>query len=566
MPAIHSAPAAMPASIFLAPSTRRAAAGIAASCLACLLALPAGAAAPAPAASASGNESQDGEPDPAKDERLRERSEETQGSVSIKGQRIDYRAVAGLLTIDDSKEEASASVSYVAYFRKTEPNAPPRPVTFLYNGGPGSATVWLHIGAFGPKRVLTGNGQRGPSAPYRLVDNEFSLLDASDLVFIDAPGTGFGRIVAVDKNKAKEREKLKDKEKEFWGVDQDAHAFSRFIRKFLTRYKLWNAPKYLFGESYGTTRSAVLINLLQNEDAVDFNGVILLSQILNLGFSPDEPQFTPGVDLPYALALPTYAATAWYHRRLPAYEDRSPQTLEALLATVKQFALGDYLQALAAGPGLDPARRRQVAETLSGYIGLSPAYLEKADLRVNGGMFTNTLLGDAGLSVGRLDSRYTGPSLDRLAKESAYDPQASAIASAYVSAYNDYVRNTLKFDSELGYRPFLDLWKNWDYRHRPPNADRNLQQTVNVMPDLAAAMSTNPKLQVSMQAGYFDLATPFFAAEYELMHLPILAGLRANIQVQHYPAGHMMYDDPASLSRLHDNIAAFVRGTDNLRH
>jgi carboxypeptidase C (cathepsin A) len=499
------------------------------------------------------------EPDPAHDERLKEQTHVTQGAVTIGGQRFEYRAVAGLLQIDDRKEEPSAVMSYVAYFGKSAPGAVPRPVLFLYNGGPGSSTVWLHVGAFGPKRVLTGNGQRGPAAPYRFVDNEYSLLDVADLVFIDAPGTGFGRIVAVDKNKAKEREKLKEKEKEFWGTDQDALAFARFIKKFLTRNNLWNAPKYLFGESYGTTRSAVLANLLQSQDAVDLNGVMLLSQILNFGLSPDEPQFAPGMDLPYALALPTYAATAWYHRRLPDWADRSPQTLEQLTAAARRFALDEYLPALQAGGHLDADRKRAVADKLAGFTGLPVAYLEKAELRVYGGMFGNQLLADDGLSIGRFDTRYSGPSLDRLAKESSYDPQSAAIASTYVSIYNDYARNTLKFDADLVYKPFVDVFASWDFRHRPPGANEAMPGTVNVLPDLAAAMVTNPRLKVATYAGYYDLATPFFGAEYELSHLPIPPALRANIEVHHYPAGHMMYDDPASLKALHEHVARFVR-------
>jgi carboxypeptidase C (cathepsin A) len=486
--------------------------------------------------------------------------------VVVKGQRIAYQAIAGLLPIDDHSEEPGAVMSYVAYFRKVEPGAPPRPVIFLYNGGPGSSTMWLHLGAFGPKRIVTGNGLRAPSAPYPLVDNEYCLLDAGDLVFIDAPGTGFGRIVAVDKDKSKEPEKRKALEKDFWSVDPDAKAFAHFITRFLTRYKRWNAPKYLFGESYGTTRSAMLVERLQSQESVDVNGVILLSQILNLGNSIDEPQFAPGDDMPYVLALPTYAATAWYHRKLPAHAERSPEALQSLLAEVRRFALGDYLQALAAGNAIDPAVKHATAQRLAGYIGLPVAYLEKADLRVNGGMFTNTLLGDEGQSVGRLDTRYAGPSLDRLAKESDYDPQSAAISSAYVSAYNDYVRNTLKFGADLVYKPSAEVWSAWEWKHRPPGAEHPMQNTLNVMPDLAAAMSRNPKLRVSVHAGIFDLATPFFAAEYELDHLPIGASLRANIEVHRYPAGHMMYDDPASLSTLHDSVAKFVRETDNLAH
>lgn len=519
-----------------------------------LMALLLAAASLCAAAEAPGSEGP--EPDPAKDERLKESQQATQGVLSVAGQRIEYRAVAGLLQVDDRKEEPSAVMSYVAYFGK--PGAAPRPLVFLYNGGPGSSTIWLHLGAFGPKRVLTGNGRHAGAAPYKLVDNEFSLLDVADLVFIDAPGTGFGRIVAVARDKAKEKEKLKDKEKEFWGTDQDAQAFARFIKKFLTRHNLWNAPKYLLGESYGTTRSAVLANILQSQEAIDLNGVILVSQILNFGFSPDEPQFAPGDDMPYALALPTFAATAWYHGRLPAWADRSPQTLDRLLAEVRNFALREYLPGLVAGPSLDASARRALATKLNGYIGLPVPYLEKANLRVSGGMFGNQLLAEEGGTVGRLDTRYSGPSLDRLAKEWTYDPQSSAIASAYVSTYNDYVRNTLKFGADLSFKPWTDVDANWDYKHQPPGVDKPRAGTVNVMPDLAAAMITNPKLKVAMQAGLYDLATPFFAAEYELQQLPIPSALRANIEVHHYPAGHMMYDDPASAKALHDNVVRFL--------
>jgi carboxypeptidase C (cathepsin A) len=295
------------------------------------------------------------------------------------------------------------------------------------------------------------------------------------------------------------------------------------------------------------------------------NGVILLSQVLNFGFSADDPQDSPGNDLAYALAVPTYAATAWYHRRLPAWADRSPATLDKLVVAARRFALGEYLQALTAGNAVAAETRRAVAEALSGFIGLPAAYLERAELRVYGGMFCNQLLADAGLTVGRYDTRYTGPSLDRLAKEANYDPQSAAIESAYVSLYNDYVRNSLKFGAELDYRAAVDVDALWDYKHQPPNASAPIAATVNVMPDLATAMLTNPSLKVAMHAGYFDLATPFFAAEYELNHLPIAAALTANIEVHHYPAGHMMYDDPVSLAALHDNVARFVRATDNAK-
>ncbi|HEX5687988.1 MAG TPA: peptidase S10 [Ideonella sp.] len=499
----------------------------------------------------------------ANDPRLRESQRETTGSVQVGGQRVDYRAIAGLMAIDHSKEEPGASMSYVAYFRRGGSSSTPRPVTFLYNGGPGSATLWLHMGAFGPQRVVTANGLRGPAAPYKVVDNEFSLLDATDLVFIDAPGTGFGRVVAVDKDKEKEREKQKEMEKEFYGVDQDARAFAQFIQKFLTRHQLWNAPKYLFGESYGTTRSAVLAARLQHKENIDLNGVILLSQILNFNLSVDEAQFNPGIDLPYALALPSYAATAWYHRRLPAFP-KDGAALEPLLAEVRQFALGDYLQALQAGSKLAADKRRQVIEQLARYTGLKPAYIDKADLRINGGMFAQNLLDDLGQVVGRFDTRYAGPAIDRMSKEADYDAQSAAISPAYVAAYNHYLRTTLKFGGDMVYKPEIDVWRDWDWRHQPPGLDFPLSQSVNVMPDLAAAMKINPRLKVQMHAGYYDLATTFFAAEFELEQLSLPPALRNNIEVRHYPAGHMMYDDPASLKLLHDEVARFIRATDNL--
>ena len=312
---------------------------------------------------------------------------------------------------------------YVAYFKKDVP-AESRPVTFIYNGGPGSSTMWLHMGAFGPRRIVTADDQHTSPAPYELVDNAYSLLDVSDLVFIDAPGTGFGRLFG------------KDKEKAFWGVDPDGHAFARFIARFLSTYQRWNSPKYLFGESYGTTRSAVLAGILETESHIDLNGVILLSQILNFDDSADAPQWNPGIDVPYELALPTFAATAYYHKRLPT----QPAALEPFLAEVEQFAMGDYASALAQGSQLPEATRQAIAEKLHQYTGLPVAYILKADLRVNVGQFNHNLQGSEDLTTGRLDSRFSGPTIDPLAEEAAYDPQAAAISSAYVAAFNDYTR------------------------------------------------------------------------------------------------------------------------------
>jgi carboxypeptidase C (cathepsin A) len=400
------------------------------------------------------------------------------------------------------------------------------------------------MGAFGPKRVLTSDDTHSPAAPYRLVDNEYTLLDASDLVFIDAPGTGFGHLRGERKEEA------------FWGVDPDAHAFANFIVEFLSRHGRWNSPKYLFGESYGTTRSAALIYVLQHERSVDFNGVILLSQILAFDNSADQPQFNPSVDQPYALALPTYAASAWYHHKLP---DQAQQ-LPALLAQVEPFALGDYMQALLAGNTLPAERKTEIAAKLHAFTGLPQDYIERADLRINGGEFEKTLQG-SNVTTGRLDTRFSGPTIDPMSKEADYDPQSAAISSAYVSAFNDYVRNTLKFGADWTYKSEIEIWKDWDFRHQPPGASSKVPGATNVEPDLATAMKENPNLKVQMNGGYFDLATPYFAALFELRHLPIDPALQQNIETHFYTSGHMVYAHEPDLKALHANVAQFIGKT-----
>lgn len=484
----------------------------------------------------------------------------TQGSAAIGGQKMAYQAEAGLLVVhlrdpldDDPPQLAEnekpppqppeVSMSYAAYFKGAKED-PRRPVTFIFNGGPGSSTVWLHMGAFGPKRVLTTNDSHGPAAPYRIVDNEFSLLDASDLVFIDAPGTGFGHLRGADKEKA------------FYGVDQDAHAFANFIVEFLSRHGRWNSPKYLFGESYGTTRAAVLAYVLQNEKSLDLNGVIFLSQILSFDNSADAPQFNPGVDQPYVLTLPTYAATAWYHHKLP----NQPAQLEPFLKEVEGFATGDYALALSAGMTLPDEQKHVIATKLHDYTGLPVDYIERANLRVNVGEFNKTLLG-SDLTAGRLDTRFAGPTLDPMSKEAEYDPQAAAISSAYVSAFNHYVRQTLQFGDRKTYKSGIEIWKTWDYLHQPPGSGEKIAGATNVMPDLAAAMKQNPNLKVQLNGGYFDLATPYFAAIYELRQLPMQASLQKNIEMHFYQSGHMVYAHEPDLKALHDNVAAFIEKT-----
>lgn len=523
-----------------------------------LLALPTAALAADTAADAKADASRESKDDAkqALDPHLKPQQVETTGSVTIGGKKVDYRAIAGTLIIDDKKEEPTASMSYVAYFRRD--GSAQRPITFLYNGGPGSATVWLHMGAFGPRRVVTGDGVRGPSAPYQVINNEYSLLDVSDLVFIDAPGTGFGKFTATDSDKDKRRASEKEKQKDFLGVDEDVRAFGIFIEKFLSKYQRWNAPKYIFGESYGTTRSAALVYSLSTRHRTDLNGVILLSQILNFDLSPDGPQINPGVDLPYALVLPTYAAGAWHHKKLPG----PARELQDLLTEVKHFAMNDYLLALAKGSNLSAADKRAIAEKLHQYTGLPVDYIEKSDLRVNGGQFAKMLMDGEDETVGRLDSRYAGPSLDPLEKEAAYDPQAAAISSAYIAAYNDYVRTTLKFGADEIYKA-SNYEAKWNTAHQPPGVGEPLDGTPNVMTDLAAAMKMNPRLKVMLNSGYYDMATPFFAADYEMDHLPIPLALRKNIETHYYEAGHMMYVNTDALKALHERVAKFIAATDN---
>jgi carboxypeptidase C (cathepsin A) len=359
------------------------------------------------------------------------KAEESRTDGSVNG--ISYQAIAGTLVVhpegwndsaqnggkinpDAKADESSAEASmFFVYYAKKGADLEKRPVTFIFNGGPGSATVWLHMGAWGPRRVVTVEDTHTPAAPYQVIDNDQTLLDASDLVFIDAPGTGFSRIAG------------KDKEKAFYGVDPDGDAFASFIQEFLAKYNRFNSPKYIFGESYGTPRAAVLVNDLETEHDIDFNGVIMLSQILNFDLSVDRPEYNPGINLPYQLALPTYAATAWYHHKIPG---KRPEDVVSFVRSVERFAMGEYAQALQAGAGLPKARKTAIANKLHAITGLPVWYILKANLRIDGGEFEKSLQDDLGLTTGRLDTRFSGPTLDPLSEKSDYGPQSAAISSA----------------------------------------------------------------------------------------------------------------------------------------
>ena len=486
----------------------------------------------------------------------------TEGRVTVGGKAIRYRAVAGRITVhkrdwQDTQPSAGkgaksvqpeAAMFYVAYFKEDE-RADQRPITFVFNGGPGSSSIWLHMGAFGPRRVATSDPALVGQS--HLVSNEYSLLDASDLVFVDAPGTGFGNV------------RGKDAQKAFYGTDADVEAFAEFITKFLSKNNRWNSPKYLLGEGYGALRAAALINVLETRDDTSFNGIIFLSQILNFelpGSSGALGSLNPGLDLPYELALPSFTATAWYHHKLPG----GRQPLEPLLAKARRFALTSYAQALRQGALLSQADRAAIIEQLHQYTGLPDSYIDKANLRIDSGEFEHELLGGSDATVGQIDSRVTGPSLDPLSQRAGYDPQSAAVRSEYLSAFNQYARETLHCGYGMTYKadiPVLHLWNFW---HASPSQASPVQQWPNAMPDVVNAMKYDPHLKIMMNEGYFDLETPFTEGWYEMHHLQIPETLKGNVRYNYYNYGHMLNVSSPVLKALHDRISAFIAATDSI--
>ena len=458
----------------------------------------------------------------------------TQHSVSIGGHTIRYTATAGTLIIRDDKNEPQASVFYVAYTVDKGGKPGKRPVTFLYNGGPGSSSVWLHMGSFAPVRIETASPEATAPPPYHLVPNSDSLLDQTDLVFIDAVGTGYSRPLG------------KATGKDFWGVDQDISAFARAIQRYVTINKRWNSPKFLYGESYGTTRSAALVDALQDK-GMAFNGVILMSSILNYGIRQ------PGYDEIYIGYLPSYAAAAWYHDKIP----NKPADLKGFLDQVRAWAQGPYAAALAQGQNLPPAEVDAIARQMSAYTGLSVQYIKEANLRVDLGRFRKELLRDQRLTLGRYDSRFTGTDPDAAGETPDYDASDSGISGAFVSAFHDYLDQQLHYHSDLEYRPtYGEIIKTWDWKHKAAGINRPLPVAY-VAGDLAHAMRTNPNLKVLSVNGYYDFATPFFITEYDLAHMNLDPSLRGNLQFLYYPSGHMIYLNTDALKQLKTDLAPF---------
>jgi len=464
----------------------------------------------------------------------------TRHSIQVAGQTVEYEATVGSVILRDGEEKPTGELYYTAYMRTNVPDRAARPVIFSYNGGPGSASFWLHMGIMGPRRVRTPVvGQQAPP-PYEIVDNAYTLLDVADVVMIDPIGTGFSRTLGEAEGS------------DFWGVDEDAASLTQFIRRFLSRHERWNSPRYLLGESYGTTRSAVLAGHLQRAN-IDMNGIVLVSAVLQF----NTLQFAEGDPVPFIVNLPSYAVVSEYLGVLPG--GRRPD-LPAFMAEVEAWALTDYATALLAGATLEPARRRQIIQKMHEYTGLDPDFLDKADLRVSAPQFEAELLRDQGRVVGRLDARFTGPAGDVLSPGPSHDPQSTAISSAYTSAFNQYLRTELGYDGDREYVPSGGT-RGWNWQRAGGAGFGFGGGSPNVAPDLARALTRNPNLEVLLVNGIYDLATPYFAAVWTLDQMGLPADLRDNIARADFAAGHMMYVEESLLPQWRETLTAFIART-----
>jgi carboxypeptidase C (cathepsin A) len=458
----------------------------------------------------------------------------TKHTVKIGGASVSYTATAGNILLKQEDGRPKANVFFIAYSKEGVDDTGKRPLTFSFNGGPGSSSVWLHLGVLGPKLVEVESETGVLPPPYKLVENEYSMLDVTDLVFIDPVTTGYSRAVPGESDK------------QFHGVREDVESVGEFIRLYATRFKRWSSPKFLIGESYGTTRAANLVNYLQERHGMYFNGVMLVSSILQM----QTARFDVGNDLPYILFLPTYTATAWYHKKLPADLQGD---LRTTLAQVEQFALNDYTLALMKGKNLSSAEQQNIAEKLSRYTGLSKEYVERSNLRIPIFRFTKELMRQERRTVGRLDSRFTGIDRDAAGENFDYDPSLAAITGPYTATLNDYVRSELKYESELPYEILTDRVRPWKY------GDDNQNRYLNVAEFLRAAINQNPSLKVHVANGFYDLATPYFASRYTFDHLGLEPDLQNNVTMSYYEAGHMMYIHKPSLIQLKENLANFLK-------
>ena len=465
----------------------------------------------------------------------------TQHSVTIGQQEIHYTVTAGTILLKEEQEKdsksdgerAKASVFFVAYTLDNTGDTAKRPITFSFNGGPGSSSVWLHLGVLGPRCVETDQQGNLLQPPYQLIENQYSVLDQTDLVFIDPISTGFSRVVQGEEAK------------QFHGFKKDIESIGDFIRLYTTRYQRWTSPKFLIGESYGTTRAAGLSGYLQERHGLYLNGIMLISSVLDF----QTIRFMNGNDLPYILYLPSFTATAWYHNLL---DEGLQVDLHQTLQEVEAFAVGEYTLALMKGTDLPEDERQEITRKLVRYTGLPIDYIERTDLRVSIMRFCKELLRDQGKTVGRFDSRFTGLDRDSVGERFEYDPSYTNILGPYTATLNDYLRSQLKFESDLAYEILTDRVHPWNY-------DTHQNQYVNVTDTLRKAMTTNPYLKVFVASGYYDLATPYMATQYTFNHLGLDKSLQQNVSMSFYEAGHMMYVHQQSLIQLKKDLSSFIQ-------
>ncbi len=464
----------------------------------------------------------------------------TKHVVTINGRRVNYTVTTGTIVLKEESEKEGkveghkpkAEIFFIAYTRDGIKDQKKRPLTFSFNGGPGSSSVWLHLGVFGPRRIVTDEVGNLLQPPYDLIENEFSILDQTDLVFIDPVSTGYSRAV--------EGEKPKD----FHGFKRDIEYVGDFIRLYCSRYGRWTSPKFLAGESYGTTRAAGVAGYLQERHGMYLNGLLLISVVLNF----QTIRFPVGNDLPYILYLPTMAATAWYHNKL---DKNLQESLEDTVEEVRQFALTEYTLALMQGAALQEKEKTRIEKKLARYLGISLDYIKRCNLRVQYFRYCKELLRDQHRTVGRLDSRFLGIDRDAAGEHFEYDPSYAVIQGPYTATFNDYVRQELNYESDLPYEILNP--KVWPWNYEP-----HQNEFANVAETLRQAMTVNPYLKVYVANGYFDLATPFLATEYTFNHLDIDPTLMNNVTMHYYEAGHMMYAHLPSLAQMKVDIDSFL--------
>lgn len=462
-----------------------------------------------------------------------ETTSKTEHEITVNGRKIPYTATAGTLVLKKEDSQPWASMFYVAYTRSDVQDMSKRPITFSFNGGPGSASIWLHMGALGPRRVDMGPAGEQPAPPYHLVDNEDTALEFTDLVFIDPVSTGFSRS-APGVNPA-----------DFHSFEGDLQSVAAFIRLYLVRSERWDSPKFLAGESYGTTRASALSQYLHNNDGIYLNGITLISSVLNF----ETISFNPGNDLPYALFLPSYTAAAWYHKKLP--KDLQSD-LEKAVGESRRFAANEYNVALMKGDKLTAAERAPVVKQLARLTGLSEEYVEQSNLRISMQRFAKELLRKEGKTIGRYDSRLEGADLDSAGDRPEYDPSYASVQGAFTAVFNEYIRKDLKYDTDLTYEALTDKVRPWSYAR----FENRYLDTAEMM---RQAMTENPNLKVIIANGYYDLATPFFATEYTVNHIGLQPALSSHIGLTYCEAGHMLYTKKSCLDNLHKSMVDFYQ-------